>query len=345
MLSIFHQCIIAASVGNAIEFYDFSLYGALADVLGDLFFPPSTKIGTLLQSLSVFGAAFICRPIGGIIIGKIGDLYGRKVALEISVLLMLIPSFFMGCLPTYESINGGATFLVILIRMLQGMAAGGEFSSSLVFAVEETKHVDSCYWAAYVNSGANVGSLLGVGIVALIRNSQSKEDLYRWGWRIPFLLTPILGGLGFWIRRGLRDSHNVPADGHRPVAVADTIPAQAPISISTWSIVWNVLENYWEKILLLIFVLTAWGPLFYFIFVWIPVYLAEILPQLQAGTPSAGMDPWTINFVMLALHTVLMPICGWAVDILGLHYRDSMLGCRSEPMHRINIDANLENYP
>jgi hypothetical protein len=85
--------------------------------------------------------------------------------------------------------------------------------------------------------------------------------------------------------------------------------------------------------------------LFYFIFVWIPVYLAEILPQLQAGTPSTGMDPWTINFVMLALHTVLMPICGWAVDILGLHYRDSMLGCRSEPMHRINIDANLENYP
>lgn len=315
-LSIFHQCIIAASVGNAIEFYDFSLYGALADVLGDLFFPPTSKVGSLLQSLSVFGAAFICRPIGGIIIGKIGDLYGRKVALEVSVLLMLIPSFIMGCLPTYDSISGGATFLVILIRMLQGIAAGGEFSSSLVFAVEETKHVDSCYWAAYVNSGANVGSLLGVGVVALIRNNQSKEDLYQWGWRIPFLLTPILGGVGYWIRRGLRDTHSTQTN----VAVTDTLP--------TRSIVWNVLENYWEKILLLIFVLTAWGPLFYCIFVWIPVYLADILPQLRSGAPLDGMDPWTLNFFMLMLHTVLMPLCGWMVDNLGLHFRDSMLGCR-----------------
>lgn len=323
MLSIFHRCIIAASIGNAIEFYDFSLYGALADVLGDLFFPPSNKVGSLLQSLSVFGAAFICRPIGGVIIGKIGDLYGRKVALEISILLMLIPSFIMGCLPTYDSINGGATFLVILIRMLQGIAAGGEFSSSLVFAVEETKHVNSCYWAAYVNSGANVGSLLGVGIVALIRNNQNKENLYQWGWRIPFLLTPILGGLGYWIRRGLRDTHSVQTSGPSN-AVTDKLQT----SISTMSIVWNVLENYWERILLLIFVLTAWGPLFYFIFVWIPVYLADILPQLDSGAPLAGIDPWTLNFFMLMLHTVLMPVCGWMVDSLGLHFRDSMLGCR-----------------
>lgn len=163
-------------MGNALEFYDFSLYGALADVLGDLFFPSSNKIGALLKSLSVFGAAFICRPIGGVFIGKLGDIYGRKKALELSILLMLVPSFFMGCMRTYSSMGGAATFFVIFIRLLQGIAAGGEFSSSLVFAVEESKGIDSCYWTAYVNSGANVGSLMGMGLVATIRNASTCYD-------------------------------------------------------------------------------------------------------------------------------------------------------------------------
>lgn len=323
MLSDFHRCIIAASVGNAIEFYDFSLYGALADVLGDLFFPPSNKIGALLQSLSVFGAAFVFRPVGGIIIGKIGDLYGRKRALEISILLMLVPSFLMGCLPIYAVMKGGATFFVILVRLLQGMAAGGEFSSSLVFAVEETKQKDSCYWAAYVNSGANVGSLMGVGIVALLRNSLSKDDLYDWGWRIPFLLTPFFGGVGYWTRRGLKDS------SHHAVPFEDSeSPSFHGNSTASRAIAWEVVRAHWDKVILLIFVLTAWGPMFYFTFVWIPVYLADILPQLQSGHALEGVDPWTLNFVMLALHTALMPLCGWLVDHWGTQLHDPMLGCR-----------------
>ena len=299
----FQRKILGAMAGNAIEFYDFSLFGALADVIGDLFFPSTDKTFQLLESLTVFGAAFVCRPLGGMLIGKLGDVYGRKKALEISILIMLIPTFLMGCLPTYNDINGASTVLVIIIRLVQGVAAGGEFSSSLVYAVESTNGKDCAFWSAFVNAGANVGSLAGVGIVALIRNTLSRQELLSWGWRIPFLLTPIFGILGLWLRYSLKeneDSMNISKSPDRRVFV-------------------ELFFNHWREMAMLVFLLTCWGPIFYVCFVWIPVYLADIISS------SHIVDPWTLNFCMLVLHTILMPVFGIGVDSLGRHLNNKML--------------------
>lgn len=262
----FQRKILGASVGNAIEFYDFSLFGALAEVIGSLFFPTSNKIVQLLASLTVFGAAFIMRPLGGLIVGKIGDTYGRKRALEISIAMMLVPSFLMGCLPTYKDIQIWATIMVVLLRLVQGMAAGGEFSSSLVYAVESTNGRNSAYWAAVVNAGANIGSLLGDGLVAIIRNNLTDTQLHQWGWRIPFLLTPVFGSIGLWLRRHIKDNHNHAA-GH-----TDESCMRPDRKVYV-----EVLTYYWREILMLVLLLTSWGPIFYVCFVWIPVYLSEII--------------------------------------------------------------------
>lgn len=300
-VNTFHRKILGAMVGNAIEFYDFSLFGALADVIGDLFFPTSSPTIQLLQSLSVFGAAFICRPVGGLLAGRIGDLYGRKQALEFSILLMLVPSFFMGCLLTYQDIQWGSTFLVILIRLSQGVAAGGEFSTSLVFAVEATAGKDSAFWTACVSSGASIGSLTGISIVAIIRRSLTPAALRAWGWRIPFLLTPLFGLIGLHLRRSLKDNEEVMAHKNDDRKVFR-----------------DVFKFCWREMVMQVFLLASWGPMYYLCFVWISYYLANIV------TMTAG-DPWTLNCCMLFFHITLMPIFGIIVDHFGLRLGNKML--------------------
>jgi len=129
-----------AAAGNCLEWYDFAVFGFFGDVIGEVFFPPQAGHSQTVESFAVFGLAFTMRPIGGVLMGYIGDVYGRKKALVISIFMMAFPTFAMGCLPSYERVGPLAIVLLILIRMLQGMSVGGQLMSSLVYTLESRDH-------------------------------------------------------------------------------------------------------------------------------------------------------------------------------------------------------------
>ena len=188
--------------GNVLEWYDFAAFGYFAEVIGDNFFPPDqSEQSKLIESFVVFGGAFLARPVGGVLLGYIGDTFGRKRALEISIFLMAVPTFAMGCLPTYEQVGYWSVVLLVITRLLQGMSVGGQLMASTVFTVEGCK--DKSRWGfvgSTVMASANLGTLLG-GIVAEIINETLNEDqVHRFGWRIPFLSGILVSVFGIYLR-------------------------------------------------------------------------------------------------------------------------------------------------
>lgn len=148
---------VAGVAGNVLEWYDFAVFGYFSDVLGEVFFPPNQKeANATTESFLVFGGAFLMRPIGGLLLGYIGDMYGRKKALVISIFLMAFPTFAMGCLPSYERIGDWAIVLLVLVRLLQGLSVGGQLMSSLVFTLENHDPSQWGLYGSYVMAAANL---------------------------------------------------------------------------------------------------------------------------------------------------------------------------------------------
>ena len=179
MLNQFTKNICAVGVGNILEWYDFAIFGALADVLGERFFPEHMSGTALIASLSLFGSAFFMRPIGGWLMGYVGDNYGRKRALEVSVITMMIPSFLMGCVPTFAEIGWASTVCLVVLRLLQGLAVGGEMTGAFVFTIETTNGRNRGVWGAVVKATGLSGTALGMGYVAYLRYHLSQQALKR----------------------------------------------------------------------------------------------------------------------------------------------------------------------
>jgi MHS family proline/betaine transporter-like MFS transporter len=197
---------IAAIVGNMIEYYDFSLYGLLAVVFAPLFFPSDNASTSVLAALVVIGAGYVSRPIGGVIFGHIGDRFGRKPVLVISLLLMGVASTVMGLLPTYASIGIAAPVILTITRMLQGISAGGETAGSQVFIVESAPEGRRGQFGALPAMAIGLGGALAFLIAGMISLVISPEDLSSWGWRIPFLLCFPLTLVCLWLRSSLEDT-------------------------------------------------------------------------------------------------------------------------------------------
>lgn len=197
---------IAGMIGNGLEWYDYALYGNFAPIISQLFFPSENKFISLLVTYGVFAAGFIMRPLGAIIFGYIGDKYGRKVSLAISILLMAIPTSFIGLLPTYAQIGILAPILLTVIRLLQGIALGGEFSGSITYIVEHSSPRNRNFAGSLSVVSLIAGMLLGSAVAALFANLMDKPSLESWGWRIPFILGFFIGIIGLYIRSFLSES-------------------------------------------------------------------------------------------------------------------------------------------
>ncbi|MGH6880046.1 MFS transporter [Hypericibacter sp.] len=195
------RVVAAGIVGNVMEWYDFSVYGFFARTIGNLYFPSDDPLTSLLAAFGVFAIGFLMRPLGAVLFGYIGDRVGRGPALLWSVIAMAVPTFAIGLLPTYAQIGVTASLLMLLCRIVQGLAVGGEFTSSAVF-LAETAHPQrrggASAWAPF---GAVAGILLGSAVGATIMNAMPLEDVVAWGWRLPFLFGVVVGGVGFILRR------------------------------------------------------------------------------------------------------------------------------------------------
>ena len=196
----------AAFVGTTIEWYDVYVYAtAAALVFGPLFFPSDDPLAETAAAFATFAIAFLVRPFGGILFGHIGDKLGRRVSLVITLLLMGVATVLVGCLPTYETIGIMAPILLILLRALQGLAVGGEWGGAVLMSVEHAPEKSKTFYGGFTQLGNPAGALLASGIFAIM--SRFGDDfIINGGWRIPFLLSIVLIGVGLWVRYRVEES-------------------------------------------------------------------------------------------------------------------------------------------
>ncbi len=199
------RTITAGIAGNVLEWYDFSVYGFFATIIAVQYFPSGSPTTSLIAAFGAFAAGFLMRPVGAVIFGHIGDRFGRGRALQLSVLCMAIPTFLIGWLPTYETIGPAAAVLMVLMRMVQGAAVGGEYTSSIVFLAESAPPGRRAFFTCWSMFGATGGILLGSAVGAFLSSSMEPEALNSWGWRLAFMAGIVVSVAGYFIRRGLVD--------------------------------------------------------------------------------------------------------------------------------------------
>jgi MFS family permease len=196
----------AGWIGSAMEYYDFFIYGtAAALVFGKIFFPGSDPAIGVLLALGTFGVGYLARPIGALYLGHLGDKYGRKRVLVLTLLLMGVSTFLVGCLPTYESIGIAAPIMLVILRLCQGFSASGEQSGANSMTLEHAPDNQRAYFTSFTISGTQAGLILAT-LVFLPIASLPEEDLLSWGWRIPFWLSLIVLVVGYLIRRNIEET-------------------------------------------------------------------------------------------------------------------------------------------
>ncbi|MCJ0762557.1 MFS transporter [Variovorax terrae] len=203
------QTIVATTIGNALEFFDFTVYGFLALVIGRLFFPTLDAYGQLLLTVATFGVGFIMRPLGGIVIGAYADRAGRKAAMTLTIFLMALGCAMIAFAPTYAQIGIAAPILIVLARLIQGFSAGGEVGASTTLLVEHATPSTRGYFASWQFASQGLGILLGALLVGVLSATLSKEAMESWGWRVPFVLGMLIAPVGMYIRRHLEESLTV----------------------------------------------------------------------------------------------------------------------------------------
>ncbi|MCA1644045.1 MAG: MFS transporter, partial [Chloroflexi bacterium] len=179
--------ISAASMGTMIEWYDFYIFGSMAFVINQLFFPNDNNLASLLATLATFATGFAVRPFGALVFGRIGDLVGRKYAFIVTVTVMGGATFLIGLLPTYSQIGVFAPFLLVVLRLLQGLALGGEYGGAAIYVAEHAPDGRRGYYTSFIQTTATIGLFVSLLVVLGTRVSFGAEDLRSWAWRIPFL--------------------------------------------------------------------------------------------------------------------------------------------------------------
>jgi MFS family permease len=200
------QVIAASAVGTMIEWYDFYIFGSLAIVISPLFYPSGNNTLALIAYLSTFAVGFVVRPFGALFFGRIGDLVGRKYAFLVTLLIMGGATALIGFLPTYASIGIVAPIILLLIRILQGLALGGEYGGAAVYVAEHVPDEKRGFYTSFIQITATLGLFVSLVVVLVVQNSMSKEAFSLWGWRIPFVISIFLVGISLYIRLRMKES-------------------------------------------------------------------------------------------------------------------------------------------
>lgn len=200
------RAVAAAVAGNVLEWYDFAVYAYLASSIAKNFFPSAHETTSLLSTFAAFGVGFVMRPLGGVLIGRLGDVKGRKTALVMTVMLMAGATVAIGVIPGYQAIGVAAPLLVLLARLVQGFSAGGEWGSSTAFIVEWAPPGKRGLFGSFQQCSVAGGLLLGSGVAAAVHTFVPAQVVDAWAWRVPFLLGGLLGPLGVYLRRHVGDT-------------------------------------------------------------------------------------------------------------------------------------------
>ncbi len=284
------RIISAGLIGNILEWYDFAIYGFFAAIIGMHFFPSDNPTTSLIASFGAFAAGFLMRPIGAILFGRIGDLVGRKQMLVLSIMLMAIPTFIIGLLPTHEQIGVTAAILMVLMRMLQGLSVGGEYTGSIIYLTEHAPKQRRGLFGSFSPVGATIGILLGSAVGALLNSNLSESAMHEWGWRIPFLSGMVIAVVGWVVRRQLPDT---PVDKNR---------SESPLK-ETFS---KHTRPMWQ----IIGLSTMGAVVFYMLFIYLPSWMVTEAGQSRA----VSLEINTFSLLVLLLGTLFF---AWLSDRIG----------------------------
>jgi metabolite-proton symporter len=284
------RVLIASLIGTTIEFYDFYVYATAAVlVFPHLFFPPGNDTVALLSSFAIFGSAMVARPIGAIFFGHLGDRAGRKVTLVGALLTMGVATFLIGALPTYASVGWLAPLLLVLLRLAQGFAIGGEWSGAALVATENAPAGKKALYGVFPQLGAPLGFILANGLFLLIAAVMPSEDPSRpsqafldWGWRLPFLFSVVMVVIGLWVRLNLVES-----------AAFQKVVAQHQVKKSPLA---AVARSHWRELILGTFYMLATYVLFYLMTTF---SLSYGRAATNAALPGLGYDYTTFVLMMI----------------------------------------------
>ncbi len=284
---------LAGAVGNALEWYDFAIYGSLAPIIGNLFFPSGDPLTSLIASFGVFAVGYAARPVGGVVLGYVGDRIGRKTTLIISVSLMGVGTTCIGLLPTFSQIGVAAPILLLLLRLMQGMSVGGEYPGSIVFLSEHAPPKRRALFTSWPVIGAFMGFLLGNGAAAILGGMIGDEALQQWGWRIPFLLGALIALGGAVFRRHISEPPTLGRlEMHGDIPFVEAV------------------RDYWRQILQIICLTLSLAVGFYLMLVYASSYLTE---YMHISTSSA----FEINTYALMIMIPILAIGALVSDRIG----------------------------
>lgn len=284
------RVVAAGAAGNIIEWYDFAIYGYFAVSIGRTFFPLGDPVVQIMAAFGVFAAGYLMRPLGAVLTGMIADRRGRVTALSMSAATMAVPTFVVGLLPGYDALGVAAPILLILCRMVQGLAAGGECTTSFTFLIENAAPHRRGLFGAVAIASNNLGMLLGSASGAALASFLTVEALHDWGWRVPFVLTLPLGIVGYLLRRSIQEAGLPAHGGHVPVG--------------------RLLVTH-KRLIVRLSGMAAFAAVSYYLMF---LYIVSWLQLVDGVAPQTALTVNTESFVVLILATLG---AGWLSDYIG----------------------------
>ncbi|MER9328807.1 MFS transporter [Mesorhizobium sp. M0488] len=322
------KVIFASSLGTVFEWYDFYLYGSLAAFIGSTFFSPTIPEATRnIFALLAFAAGFLVRPFGALLFGRIGDLVGRKYTFLVTMTIMGLSTFLVGLLPGYATLGIAAPVILIILRMLQGLALGGEYGGAATYVAEHAPDDRRGFYTSWIQTTATLGLFLSLIVILIVQGSQSKETYAAWGWRIPFIVSFVLLAVSIWIRLSLSESptfQKMKEEGKgskAPLSEAFGQWKNAKIALlallgltAGQAVVWyngqfyalfflqNVLKVDAQSVNIMIAIALAIGSIFFVVFGWLsdkigrkPIIMAGLALAIVCTFPLFKALTWAAN--------------------------------------------------
>lgn len=288
--------VVAAVIGNALEWYDFIVYGFLASIIARQFFPSDDEYASLLMALATFGVGFFMRPVGGVLLGMYSDRKGRKAAMQMIIRLMTVSIAMIVFAPDYLAIGMAAPMLIVVARMLQGFATGGEYASATAFLVESAPAHRKGLYGSWQLVGQCLAVFSGAAMVALVTHLCTPAALDSWGWRIPFVLGLLIGPVGLWIRKHMEEPEEF-------IEARRQAKGQSPS-------LWQVLREHRRSLLESMGLACGATVSFYVVLVNMPTFAHKNL-----GLPLDQV--LLVQMLAVGLMTVVIPLSGALSDRLG----------------------------
>ncbi|MFG2321575.1 glycine betaine/L-proline transporter ProP [Streptomyces sp. NBC_01723] len=296
--ALVRRAVKAAALGNAMEWFDFGVYSYIAVTLGKVFFPSGNPTAQLLSTFGAFAAAFLVRPLGGMVFGPLGDRVGRQKVLALTMILMAAGTFAIGLIPSYATIGVWAPVLLLAARLVQGFSTGGEYAGASTFIAEYAPDKRRGFLGSWLEFGTLAGYIGGAGLVTLMTALLSDGDLTSWGWRIPFLIAGPMGIVGLYLRMRLEETPAFAAE----VAKAERKRPKVPLR--------EMVTGQWRALLLCVGLVLVFNVTDYMLLSYMPSYLTSELKYDE----THGL---LVVLAVMALMMVVQPFAGALTDRVG----------------------------